>query len=66
MRFSTLEVPKQWIEVYKSAQQKLDDISNLLLQLDGSPTLFSAEANVVAPTGNIIDFDDTSSSVSFF
>lgn len=65
-RFSTLEVPKQWIEVYKSAQQKLDDISNLLLQLDGSPTLFSAEANVVAPTGNIIDFDDTSSSVSFF
>jgi phage gp36-like protein len=64
-RFSTLEVPKQWIEIYKSAQEKLDDVSNLLVQLDGDPTLFSVEADMVA--NNIpIDFNDTNSPMSMF
>jgi len=45
-RFSTLEVPKQWVENYKNAEQKLNDISNMLVQLDGNPTVFSTEANM--------------------
>lgn len=64
-RFSEMEVPKQWIERYKDAKQKLDDVSNLLVQMDGAPTLLSAEANIVAPT-KIVDFNDTDNSMSYF
>jgi phage gp36-like protein len=58
-RFSEMEAPKQWIEAYKNALTRLDDISNMLLFLDGSPTIASAESNMSVSNSSRIDFTDT-------
>lgn len=49
-RFAQMEIPKDWQEIYKQAMEKLQGISNLLIFLDGSPTILSAEGDIVAPT----------------
>jgi hypothetical protein len=66
-RFSAFEVPKQWIEAYKDACKKLEEIAALTIHLDGVPVVISKEAEIVTATENrILDFDDTDSCVSMY
>ena len=66
-RFSSMDVPKQWVEAYKYACQKLDDISNMLIELDGTPTVRSAEADIITPTTDPeMDFYNPDSPLSRF
>ena len=68
-RFSEAGVPKVWLNLYTAATKvdgKLDDISNLLVQLDGSPTLLSSEADVEASNTTRIDFSNTDNMESYF
>lgn len=64
-RWSQVKMPDDWNLVYKNACQTIDDISNLLIKLDGSPTVSSEEADIVAPDV-IVDFTDTTSEWSMF
>jgi len=64
-RFSEADVPKQWIELYKKMQDNLEAISNQELQLDGTPSVSSNEADIVAPARQL-DFNDTSSPLSLY
>jgi hypothetical protein len=64
-RFTEIDVPKQWVELYKDAKDKLDDVSNMLVQLDGSPTILSGEASIVSNTP-LLDFNDQNSSMSLY
>lgn len=43
-RFSEVDMPKQWQVAQKDALQRLDDVSDLLLFLDGNPFVQSKEA----------------------
>jgi phage gp36-like protein len=65
-RYSEAALPKQWADIYKDACQKLEDVSNLLVYLDGSPTLASAEADFVTGNAQKIDFYNTDNSESYF
>jgi phage gp36-like protein len=66
-RFSETEVPKQWQDLYAKALQKLDDVSNMLVALDGNPTVLSQEAYMAPPTTvPIIDFYDSDNPLSLF
>jgi phage gp36-like protein len=68
-RFSEAGVPKVWADLYTTATKvdgKLDDISNLLVQLDGSPTLLSGEADMQASNTTRIDFSNTDNMESFY
>jgi phage gp36-like protein len=65
-RFSEMEVPKQWIEAYKDACSRLEDVSNMLLKLDGSPTIASSEADMVTGNQSKIDFYNTDNQESHF
>jgi hypothetical protein len=66
-RYAETNVPLEWVNLYKVAQQSLDDVSNQLLQLDGSPTLYSKEASMVTQsTDPVINFFDTDKQESYF
>jgi phage gp36-like protein len=62
-RYSEVGVSQQWTDIYKADCQKLEDVSNLLVFLDGNPTLASAEANIVAPDVQV-DFNNPDSNYS--
>jgi phage gp36-like protein len=67
-RFSEVGVPKVWADIYTEITKvdgKLDGISNMLVPLDGSPSLLSAEADIVAPDRQL-DFNDSSLPISAF
>jgi phage gp36-like protein len=66
-RISGFEVPKQWIEAYKDACKKLQDIAEMSVYLDGSPTIMGKEAEIVTETDDkILDFNDDDSSMSSY
>ena len=64
-RFSETDVPKQWIELYKKMGDTLEAISNQEIQLDGTPTVASSEADIVAPDKQL-DFADPNSPLNNF
>lgn len=58
-RFGVTGVSKDWQAMKADADQMLDDISNELVQLDGSPTVASQETSMVTPTSDAMtDFYD--------
>jgi len=68
-RFSEAGVPKVWAELYHKATDvdgTLDGVSNLLVPLDGSPTLLSAEADIEASNWGKIDFSNTDNIESYY
>jgi len=64
-RFSSMEVPKQWIQLQKDACTRLEAISNQELQLDGLAQVSSDEADIVAPD-RILDFNNSQSPTYLF
>jgi phage gp36-like protein len=64
-RYSEIEVPKQWIDLYKDAKDKLEDVSNMMVQLDGEPTEVSEEADIVSKPIQL-DFYNPQSPLSRF
>ena len=64
-RYSQMEVPKQWIDLYNKAQKDLEAISNQELPLDGNPQIASEEADIVSPELQL-DFNDPSSPMSMY
>jgi hypothetical protein len=65
-RFSEMEVPKQWIELYKKAIASLDDVSNMLVFLDGAPTIASGEADFENGNSTRIDFSNSNNLESYY
>ena len=60
-----LDCPRDWKDAYNDAMKVLADVSNLLTFLDGSPTVLSSEADIVAPD-KIADFENDDSQWEMF
>jgi phage gp36-like protein len=61
-----MEMPKEWEDIYKSAMDKLEKISNMLLRLPATATIASAESNMQVSNTARIDFTNEDNSEYYF
>jgi hypothetical protein len=66
-RFTGSNVPAEWINAYKLAQQSLKDIASQSINLDGNPTLRTGSTYITTPsTDPVIDYYDKDKQESYY